>query len=122
MAVLGPDLLLDRQTHDLKFVDGDLVLSADVAQAVKVRTLFFEGEWFLDRSAGIPYFAEVFVKPVNLDLVATLFRDAIVNTPGVLGLTRFVSGYQPDTRTFTLDWAASTDEGEISDFESFVLG
>lgn len=121
MAVLGPDILLDPLTHDLTFVDGDLVLSADIAQAVKIRLLFIRGEWFLNRAAGLPYFQQIFVKAPNLDHVATLFRRAIVETPGVKSITKFVFDFDGDTRLFTLTWAADSDQGEIGDVESFTI-
>ncbi len=121
MAVLGPDILLDVDTHDLTFVDGDLVLSADVAQAVKIRLLFFQGEWFLNRGAGLPYFEQIFVKAPNLDHVSSIFRRTIVDTPGVDELTRFLPDFDENTRIYTLDWGADSDDGEIGDVEKFTI-
>jgi len=42
-VTLGPDLLLDADTHDLVFVDGDLTMTVDLAQAVKIALLFVAG-------------------------------------------------------------------------------
>lgn len=121
MTVLGPDLLLDPLTHDLTFVDGDMVMSADVAQAVKINLLFIQDDWFLNLAAGVPYFEKIFVKAPNLDHVAAIFRRTIVETPGVGALTKFVFDFDGDTRIFTLEWAADTDEGEIGDVEMFTI-
>lgn len=121
MAILGPDVLLDTTTHDLNFVDADLVLSADVAQAVKINLLFVQGDWFLNRSAGLPYFEKIFVKTPNLDHVAAIFRRAIVDTPGVGEIIRFVIDFDANTRTLTLDWAANTDDEEIGDVQTFAI-
>ncbi len=121
MAVLGPDILLDTETHDLVFVDGDLVLVADVAQAVKIRLLFVQGDWFLNRAAGLPYFEKILVKNPNIDHVAAIYRRVIVDTPGVGEITKFVFDFDAATRIFTLDWAADTDEGEIGDVETFSI-
>lgn len=117
---LGPDLLLDPSSHDLVLVDGDLVLGADVAQAVKIRLLFVRGEWFLNRLQGVPYFEQIFVKNPNLSHVSAIFRKTILDTPGVNELTSFSFDFDNATRVFTLTWAADTDEGEISDVSTFT--
>lgn len=116
---LGPDLLLDPLTHDLDLVDGDMVLGADVAQAVKIRLLFIRGEWFLNNLQGIPYFEQVFIKAPNLSHIASIFRQTIVDTPGVNELLQFNLDFDGNTRVFTLIWAADTDEGEIDEVTTF---
>lgn len=119
---LGPDLVLDPTTHDLQIVDGDLVIATDVAQAVKIRTLFVRGEWFLDLQEGTRYYEVIWIKPVNLDHVAAELRSRIVGTPGVGAITKFVLDFDETTRTLTVDWAATTDEGEIADVSTLNLG
>lgn len=118
---LGPDILLDPDTHDLDIVDGDLLLGADVAQAVKIRLLAVRGEWFLDRTAGIPYYEQVLVKNPNLSHVDALFRQTIVETPGINQLLSFETDFDANTRTYTVTWSADTDEGEISEVDTFTV-
>lgn len=120
MALLGPDLLLDPDTHDLAFSNGDLQMAVDVAQAVKINLLFVEGEWFLDRLKGVPYFSDVFVKAPNLDHVAAFFRAAIVETPGVGELLEFSFDFDTPSRLFSVEWKADTDDGEIGDIHTFA--
>ena len=118
---LGPDLMLDPLTHDLDIQDGDLFLGADVAQAVKIRLLFIRGEWFLNTLEGVPYFEQVFIKNPNLDHIAAIFRATIIETPGVKDIFNFDFDFVPTTRTFTLAWSADTDQGEISDVDTFTI-
>lgn len=117
MAKLGPDLLLDPDSHDLQFVGGDLVMAVDIAQAVKINLLFVQSEWFLNREKGLPYWDQVFVKGPNLDHVAALFRRAIVNTPGVLSVLSLSVDFDAGTREFRVEWSADSDEGEIGSIE-----
>ena len=116
---LGPDLILNVQTHDLELQNGDLVLDADVAQAVKIRLLFVRGEWFLNRLQGVPYYEQIFIKNVNLGHISALFRQTIIETPGVNEINEFTFEFDGATRLFTLTWAADTDQGEISEVTTF---
>lgn len=118
---LGPDLLLDPETGDLDLEGGDLILGTDVAQAVSIRLKFVRGEWFLNRLQGIPYNEQIFIKNPNIDHVAALFRQTIVDTPGIGEITEFTFDFDENTRIFTLTWAATTDQGEISEVSEFTL-
>lgn len=118
---LGPDLILDPDTHDLELIDGDLVLAVDVAQAVSIALQFVAGEWFLNRDAGVPYYDEIFVKSPNLDLVATIFRDTILAVPGVNAIQNFLPDFDTDARRYDLVWSADTDEGEVEGTEVFFF-
>jgi len=115
MAILGPDIGIDTTTGDLKFVDGDLQLVVDPVQAIRIRLLTILGEWFLDPTIGIPYFTNIFVKNPNLDLIRSIFTNEIINTPGVLEVTQMTLDYDVNTRSLTVNWAANTDEDELSD-------
>lgn len=119
---LGPDLILDPQTHDLDLQGGDLVLDADVAQAVSIRLQFVRGEWFLNRLQGVPFYEQIFIKNPNLSHVSAIFRQTIIDTPGVNQILEFSFDFDTDTRTFTLDWAADTDQGEVSEVSTFTIG
>lgn len=110
---LGPDLLLDPQTWDLALTNGAPSVGADVAQAIGVRLKFVLGEWFLDQDLGIPYFESIFVKAPGIDRIKAIFRQAILDTPGVGELTSLEVSYSASTRNFVLTFACTSDEGEI---------
>lgn len=54
---------------------------------------FFLGEWFLDLRQGIPYFERVYSEFPDLVLLDSLFRRAILGTPGVAALTTLLLSF-----------------------------
>lgn len=85
------DIELDAN-HDIVVANGDLRLisgGAAVAQHIKQRLLTILGEWFLDKSVGLPWFDTILGKHRTLDVVEALIRDQISNTPGVQALNQF---------------------------------
>lgn len=119
---LGPDILLDDATNDLDLSrGGDLTLTPDVAQAIRIRLKFFRGEWFLDREQGVPWFEQIFVKNPNLEHVRAIFRKVIVDTPGVGDVRTVEVTYDPLTRGLSLEFEADSDYGEISAVEEIAV-
>lgn len=113
MSLLGPDIRLGDNSHDLVIVDGDLQLVADVAQAIKIRLLTVRGEWFLDNELGVPYFEEIFVKAPDLDRVRSIYRQTILDTPGVLDVRTITLSYTASTRELSVSFNCDSDQGEI---------
>lgn len=113
MASLGPDLLLDPDSHDLAVSGGDLQLSIDVAQAVKIRLLFVRNDWFLNMKIGLPYFEQIFVKNPPIDQLTALFREEIASTPGIIRVLDVRVEIDKQTRRLAVTWSAETTEGEI---------
>lgn len=110
---------LDLSTDDLVFISG-----ADaVAQHLKIRLRFVRGEWFLDQRVGIPYYSQIWVKNPNLAAIQSVFRRAIVTTPGVEALERIDQQFDAATRELSLSFSAKLEGEDISrDFtEVFVL-
>jgi hypothetical protein len=52
-------------------------------QALSQTLAFFQGEGYLDRTEGIPYFRHVIAQKYDERLLRTLFTKAIERTPGV---------------------------------------
>lgn len=73
-----------------------------IRQQIRSRLLFFRGEWFLDKRQGMPYYQAVFVKNPNIALVQSVFRQAILSTPGVKSIAKLETTLDAATRTFTL--------------------
>lgn len=65
------DLAVD--TGDLELVDDAVSLDQRCVQRLR----WFSGEWFLKADGGIPYFEQVFVRPVDAGLVAVVLSDAL---------------------------------------------
>lgn len=87
---------------------------AEVVQHVRTRLLFYKEEWFLNQNAGIPYFQEIFTKPTNLANIESIFKSAILNTPGVRKLNEFSLEYEgASSRQLTVFFSAETIYGVV---------
>ena len=111
------DLKLDDNGDLLIGDDGDLVLVDGIdaiAQHLTIRLQFFQGEWLLDLRIGFPYFEEVLRKAPDLNVVRSLFREAILTTPGVLEVTDLELDYDGVTRALSVSFQAQTTEGPLT--------
>lgn len=88
---------------------------AEVVQHVRSRLLFYLGEcsWATDK--GVPYFQQIFVKPMNLPQVESILKAVIIKSPGVLKLLDFSTAYSSTTRKLAIAWQAETTYGVVSD-------
>ena len=97
------------QNHDLLLVEGDFVAvdGVDAAvQEIETRIRLWLGEYFLDLSAGFPYFQLVFKKNPDLPRVrermAALVESVDGIQPGALVETSLVGA----SRELTITWSA----------------
>lgn len=112
------DILLNTASHELVIVNNDLVLAAGVdliGQRIKQRLQLFLGEWYLDVTAGVPYFQEILIKGPRQGRVESILKATVTGTPGVTELLAFDLGFDSPTRVLTLTFTVRTDAGEISD-------
>ena len=71
------DLAVD--TGDLELVEDTVSLDQRCVQRLR----WFSGEWFLRSDGGIPYFEQIFVRPVDEGLVAVVLSDALMQIDDV---------------------------------------
>ena len=105
------DLLLDSQ-GDLDISTGDLQLTTGgeaIAQHLRIRLQFFLGEWFLDSRIGIPFFQSILIKNPATNVVRSIFRAAILSTPGVISLSELTIDFDGPTRTLAVAFTAETE-------------
>lgn len=99
------DLLLVNRTTSVR-------TGADYAtQRVTVSLDVFLGEWFLDKRIGIAYFRDLLVHSPNSDTVRTTFREAIMNTPGIVAVPILNVTLDTTNRIAYVDFAATYDTG-----------
>ncbi len=101
---------------DLALVGGSVAIIEGppaIRQKLSARFKFFLGEWFLDLRQGVPYYRDVFLKEPNLDVVRSLFRKLIIETPGVLSLVTFTVSYNEARRSMAFAFQAKVDGGEV---------
>lgn len=111
------DLKLDFQTHDL-IIDGyDLSLQFEIdlmRQRLKQSLLFFQGEWYLDITDGVPYYQEILKKAPDQITVESVLKQAIMETPEVTKLLAFKIEYSNPIRKLTLTFQVETIYGTLS--------
>lgn len=118
------DLALNETTWDLEIENGDLVLLSQdeaIKQLLRQRLGLFLGEWFLDSSKGIPYFQSIFIKGAQLPILDALFKQVILETPGIVELQRFVLDFDQQERTFAIDLKARHTRGVVEFNEEITI-
>ena len=108
---------LDLTGHRVSLVTGE----EEIEQHLRIRLRFFLGEWFLDERLGIPYFRDILIKNPNTLLVRSLFRQAIITTPGISDVTTLEIDLDKTTRTLSLTFAATMDTGATITFNPFII-
>ncbi len=96
------DLLVSE--FDLAFVAG----ADQAAQRIGIALRLFQGEWFLDLDAGLPWFDQLLGKNLDLRQTESVLRREILNTPDVNAITAFSLDYDPRARTLTVAFTADT--------------
>jgi hypothetical protein len=123
LSAAAGNLLLDDD-GDLAIINGNLAISSGsgaVLQAVRSRLGFFQGEWFLDESVGIPYWQQILgIKNPPLPAIREIFRKEIATTPGIASVTSIDLRYT-GSRELTLTWTAKMDDGATTVTDSLQL-
>lgn len=72
-----------------------------LVQKVQNRLRFFLGEWFLNTTVGVPYFQEVFQKPVDPSLIVSIINTEIYKEQDVTEISDINFTYDSALRTFS---------------------
>lgn len=99
-------LAIDQVTNDLYLTaDGNLALATDalaVGQHARQRLSTFEGEWFLDTTAGVPWLTKILGKGYDPALAEAVVKASILGTDGVTEITSFSVSFGRETRGLTI--------------------
>lgn len=101
--------------------DGDYVFGGEqadfhrdtpgaVAQAVLTRLKLFEGEWFLDTTAGTPWRTEVLGKYTG-GVYDAVIRQRILDTQGVTELAAYAASLDVERRALSVAATINTQYG-----------
>ena len=99
------DIGIDPITNDSMHADGKVVFvngNEEVVQRVKTRLRRIAGEWFLQTTAGIPYFDGEMLGGKNSQYVLMVIKAEIMNTIGVQDVTSISIDYNNQTRKATV--------------------
>lgn len=112
MTQLKMDINNDVAIENNRLVLTDHNSDQEISQRLLQRLRFFQGEWFLNRIEGLPYFQAVFVKGTPPDIIEAAFKDVIIATEGVESLQRFAPlDLNTATRELTVDFDVRTING-----------
>lgn len=111
------DLYLDPNTHDLVLDNFTFKITNtkqdEITQRLKVKLLYFKGEWIHNLNYGVPYFQEIFIKGVDLESIDEIYRTQIASEAGVTDLISYSSSFNSSTRELTVNAKVVTESGEI---------
>lgn len=102
--------------------------SESTIERIRSRLLLLKFEWFLDTSAGVPWFnpgpdgAQVIMGgPRNLQFAEAEIKKCILGTEGVASLTLFTMSLNNNTRKLTVTAKGTTVDGDAFSFAGFTI-
>ncbi len=90
-----------NKEHDMFIVNGQVARytkSDTVMQTIKTRLLTVQEEWFMDLSAGLPWYTKIMVKNADLYKVRNYLSREIIATKGVTSLVSLALSYNNKKR------------------------
>ncbi|WAB58092.1 hypothetical protein [Pseudomonas phage vB_PaeM_RP13] len=110
------DLLLDENSHDIVFVNGQTPVTQGqvqiVAQRLKIKLWTLLGEWFLNLDVGVPYRQRILTKVAHKATVDIIFQRLLAEDEGVKEILEYRSEYNAPARRFTLEFKVRTYSNE----------
>lgn len=97
---------------------GNLALVRDaeaVAQHARQRLMTFEGEWFLDTTAGVPWLADLFGKAFDTALAEAVVKAELLDTDGVVEIASFSVRFGAVARNLII-----SDINVVTDYDEAV--
>lgn len=109
------DLQLDKDTGDLLFTDGDLVLIQtnldSLWQRLSLNFSIWLGEWQFNLDYGFPY-PSLLGKKTPKEVVDAAIKTAVFKEPDVLRIESFESSFNKETRSYEAYFTVITTELE----------
>jgi hypothetical protein len=111
------DLLLEQNSNKLVVDDHHWRFSETrleyLAQKIRHTISVFPGEWFMDRSIGIPYIpGEGVEKDMHRRMIETALQVRIGEVEGVEKFLSFITSLDNATRILTVDFTVQITTGE----------
>ncbi len=93
---------IDQDTNDLYLEPSGNLAIARAAKAVgehvRQRLMTFQGEWFLDTTAGVPWLEQIFAREYDPALAEAVVKAEILNTDGVSEIISFSVSFDINLR------------------------
>lgn len=116
------DILLDSKGDLFVSPEGDIALGNSVAQKIRIRLLWFEGEWKWDVDEGLPYMSDLFIKNPDVDTFEGIVRSKIFEVDEVTDVKEVLVDYDRHTRIATIRYTALTDYETIKEEVKLNVG
>lgn len=98
-------------------------------QRVRANLLGLLGEWFLDTTFGVPWFAPgpdgsppIMGVPRNLQYAEAQIKKTILGTDGVQAITNFFMNFNTQTRALTVSVSGTTVDGNAFQVAAITPG
>ena len=113
------NIYLSPTTYDFELTNYNLRVTRNMSEflAQKIENVLktVSGEFFANEFLGIPYFTEILGKPKDIDTVASIFRNAIIDINEVDELVEFSTDFDAPTRTYSIDYTVRAVDGTVID-------
>ncbi len=116
------DILLDSKGDLYISPEGDIALGNSVAQKIRIRLLWFEGEWKWDVDEGLPYMSDLLVKNPDVDTFESIVRAKIFEVDEVTDVKAVLVDYDRQTRIAVIRYTALTDYETIKEEVKLNVG
>ncbi len=103
------DMMFDSSGDLLITKNGDILLEDSTAQKIRIRLLWFEGEWRWNTDEGIPYMKSLLVKNPDIDYFESVVREKIFEVDEVVEVKDVRVVYETKTRDAVIHYVAQTD-------------
>jgi hypothetical protein len=118
------DIKVNTSTRDIVIENGRPVLVSGtdaIIQRLRLRLLTFQGEWYLNLTFGVAWFAKILGHRFSAGQIQTTLYDPIIKTPGITQVNDLTAIKSPtDPRTTIVTVTASTADGQQPSFEVTV--
>lgn len=103
------DILLDSAGDLYVSPSGDIAVGNSVAQKIRIKLLWFEGEWQWNVEEGMPYKESLFVKNPDTNYFENVIRSAIFEIEEITEIKEVEVIFDKKTRSATIRYTALTD-------------
>jgi len=103
-----------NDSHDISIAGGQLARAIGpdfVVQSIKTQLGMYLGEWWLDFTAGTPWFQQILVSPADISNAEATLKSIILGTDGVLEIVEFAADFDAKTRSFRVSFVVLTEFG-----------
>lgn len=98
---------------------GNLAMVRDaeaVGQHVRQRLMAYRGEWFLDKTVGVPWLTDVLGRGYDAALAEAVIKAEVLGTDGVTSIRSFSVRFNRDRReleAFNIEVRTEYEDGEV---------